>query len=191
MGMPLLKGRYFDDRDVRGAPDVAIVDDKLAERFWPGQDPIGKRMRRGDSGPWRTVVGVVARHEGVRGGWRAADHRVLSGAEQLGIGSRVSSSSKTNAPTRGALERGRRARSQALDADLPVYDVSTMDERLARLARAAAVLDASARGVRGVRVAAGGDRDLRRRELLGQPAHARARHSRGVRRSADSTSCSS
>ena len=60
MGIPLLKGRYFDERDDRGAPDVAIVDDKLAERFWPGQDPIGKRMRRGDSGPWRTVVGVVA-----------------------------------------------------------------------------------------------------------------------------------
>ena len=44
---------------MKEAQQTVIVNENLAERFWPGQDPIGKRLERGDSEPWRTVVGVV------------------------------------------------------------------------------------------------------------------------------------
>jgi putative ABC transport system permease protein len=64
MGIPLLQGRGFSDLDHAEAQQVAIVDDSLVRRFWPGQNPIGKRLQlttgRGDgSTVWRTVVGVV------------------------------------------------------------------------------------------------------------------------------------
>ena len=127
MGMPLLKGRYFDDRDVRGAPDVAIVDDKLAERFWPNEDPIGKRMRRGDQGPWRTVIGVVAdtKEYEVDG---EPPITAFYPNRQLGVGTRYIVVKTRSDPT--ALVSAVTREVQALDADLPVYDIASMEERL-------------------------------------------------------------
>ena len=127
MGMPLIKGRYFDDRDVRGAPDVAIVDDKLTERFWPNEDPLGKRMRRGDSGPWRTVVGVVAdtKEYEVDG---EPPITAFYPNRQLGVQTRYFVVKTRSDPS--ALVSAVTREVQALDADLPLYDVATMEERL-------------------------------------------------------------
>ena len=127
MGIPLLKGRFFDDRDVRDAPDAAIVDDKLAERFWPGEDPIGKRMRRGDSGPWRTVVGLVAdtKQYEVDG---EPPITAFYPNRQLGVGTRYVVV-KTQSDPRAIIAAVTRE-VHALDVDLPVYDVATMEERL-------------------------------------------------------------
>jgi len=61
--VPLPRGRAFTHDDREGAPDVAIVSEDLAARAWPGQDPIGKRLKFGrpDSNEaWRTVVGVAS-----------------------------------------------------------------------------------------------------------------------------------
>jgi putative ABC transport system permease protein len=63
MGIPLLHGRFFTPEDRAGAQLVVIVNRKLAEQSWPGQDPIGKRLRLGTEStktPWATVVGEVA-----------------------------------------------------------------------------------------------------------------------------------
>ena len=62
-GIPLLRGRDFTEADRAGAPLVVIVNRTLAERYWPGQDPIGKRLKIGVPGtplPWMTVVGEIA-----------------------------------------------------------------------------------------------------------------------------------
>jgi putative ABC transport system permease protein len=128
MGIPLLKGRFFEAHDNRTAPDVAIVDDKLAARFWPNQDPIGKRMRRGDSGPWRTVIGVVAdtKQYEVDGEPPITAFYPL---EQLPVPSRFLVIKTKSDPT--ALVSAVTREVRALDADLPVYDVATMEERLA------------------------------------------------------------
>jgi putative ABC transport system permease protein len=61
-GVTLARGRAFTDADRQGVPDVAIVSEDVAESAWPGQDPIGKRLKMGgpDSrDPWRTIVGVA------------------------------------------------------------------------------------------------------------------------------------
>lgn len=63
MKIPLLKGRYFTKADGANAPLVVIVNHKLAEHYWRGEDPTGKRMRIGtfeSKSPWLTIVGEVA-----------------------------------------------------------------------------------------------------------------------------------
>jgi hypothetical protein len=60
---PLVEGRNFTEADTEGAEMTVIVDRAFADRFWPGQSAIGKRVKRGahDSPyPWLTIVGVVA-----------------------------------------------------------------------------------------------------------------------------------
>jgi predicted permease len=63
MGIPLLRGRFFTEADRHGSQLVLIVNHKLAQHYWPGQDPLGKRLRIGTQEmqtPWLTVVGEVA-----------------------------------------------------------------------------------------------------------------------------------
>jgi len=61
MGVPLLEGRFFTDQDTNESARVVIVNEKLARKQWPGQDPIGRRLRMdgNNNSPWLTVVGVV------------------------------------------------------------------------------------------------------------------------------------
>ena len=58
MGIPLLAGRFFDSGDVADSPVVAIVNETMAERYWPDQNPVGQKLTVCDN-CWVTVVGVV------------------------------------------------------------------------------------------------------------------------------------
>lgn len=78
LGVPLLSGRTFDERDGPDAPRVVIINRRMAETYWPGENPIGGRVKAlsmepvlaGGEAPWLTVVGVVGdmRHYGHRAG---------------------------------------------------------------------------------------------------------------------------
>jgi len=61
MGIAIAAGRTFDDRDGESAPPVAIVSAALARKYWPGENPLGKRLKFDDDAktPWTTVVGVA------------------------------------------------------------------------------------------------------------------------------------
>lgn len=62
IGMTLLRGRFFTESDMDNSAPVAIIDDTFARTYWPGENPIGKRVKRGglqSTAPWMTVVGVV------------------------------------------------------------------------------------------------------------------------------------
>ena len=69
MQIPLLRGRLFTDADGIGAPPVVVIGKTMAEELWPGEDPIGRRIRLagGPDNPFRTIVGVVGdvRHYGL------------------------------------------------------------------------------------------------------------------------------
>jgi putative ABC transport system permease protein len=62
IGVTLLKGRLIDETDRAGKPPVVVISEQLARQAWPGEDPLGKRIKRvrpGQDFPWMTVIGVV------------------------------------------------------------------------------------------------------------------------------------
>ena len=60
LGIPLLRGRFFDNRDNQQTPKVVIINEMAARRYWPGENPIGKRILSGfDDSQWSTIIGVV------------------------------------------------------------------------------------------------------------------------------------
>jgi predicted permease len=62
MGIPFHRGSGFTDRDSADVPGVAIINDAAARKYWPGEDPIGKRIKRGrpeSKNPWLTIVGIA------------------------------------------------------------------------------------------------------------------------------------
>jgi putative ABC transport system permease protein len=71
LGIPLLQGRYFTVADYE-APQIVIVSNSFAKKYWTNESPLGKRMRFGppaNNEPWHTVVGVVAdyKHGALKG----------------------------------------------------------------------------------------------------------------------------
>ncbi len=127
MGIPLVKGRQFDERDIKGAPEVCFVNEALAARFWPNEEALGKRIQRLDKGPWRTVVGVVRDERGIALE-KEPPLSVYYPIEQLTIRTRffVARTAADPMQTTQAITKV----VQSLDPELPVYDVSTMEERL-------------------------------------------------------------
>src|SRR5262249_53541563 len=127
MRIPLAEGRYFTEQDIKGAQETAIVNESLARRFWPNEYPIGKRLQRGKSGPWRTVVGVIrdakeysAEKEPPIAAYYPAD-QVIARSMYL-----VIRTTSDPVPMTAALIK----EIQAVDPQMPVYDVSSMDQRL-------------------------------------------------------------
>jgi putative ABC transport system permease protein len=62
MGIPFPRGNQFSDRDSAEVQGVAIINDAVARKYWPGEDPIGKRIKRGrpeSKNPWVSIVGIV------------------------------------------------------------------------------------------------------------------------------------
>jgi putative ABC transport system permease protein len=128
MGIPLLAGRYFTESDNDDAPSVLILNEALARKLFPGEDAIGKRFRSPAFGKGHaTVVGVVSdvRHNGLDQDvtpeifapyWQNAWDMIA-----LTIHTQVDPLSLINAVRRQAL---------AVDPNLPIYEVMTMEQRL-------------------------------------------------------------
>jgi putative ABC transport system permease protein len=127
MGIRMIRGRDFDARDSTDAPGVVIINEETAKRYWPDEDPIGRRFklgRPGDGTPWMTVVGVAAsvRHFGLDDVARREMFRPYSqGAWPVMtiVAKTATDPSTYAAAVRQAL--------QGIDPDLPVARVSTME----------------------------------------------------------------
>jgi predicted permease len=139
LGIPLIKGRDFTDGDHAQAPGVVIISEAMASRYWPNEDPIGKRLRpdnrgEGEEAPWLLIVGVVAevKYRGLPQNPNA-DPDVYFPLLQvpgrdlfLAVRSSVDSNS---------LVAAMRAELQKLDPNLPAYGITTMTEMLANQTR--------------------------------------------------------
>jgi len=126
MRIPLRRGRLFSDADRESAPPVAIINDVLADRIWPGANPIGERITANWQGRWRTmeIVGVVGnvRHKALD---IDARPEVFMPLMQVPYGSVtfVVQTSTDPAPVIPALK----ARIWELDPTLPLYETQTLD----------------------------------------------------------------
>jgi predicted permease len=127
MRIPLVRGRYFDEHDIKGSPETVIVDEAMAERFWPNEDPIGKRLQRGGSESWRTVVGVIsnAREYSAE---KEPPIAVYYPSEQFAARNMFLVIRTTRDPA--IMTEAITKEIQALDPEMPVFDVGTMDQRL-------------------------------------------------------------
>ena len=130
MGLPILKGRGFQPSDMItanqfGPNSVVIIDEELAKRFWPNGDALGGGVSWSSEGPWWTVVGICA----------TAQLKDLT-TESKGsfyLPSYVTSSTivvRTSGDPRTLAPRIREA-IQAVDPNQPVYDIKTMEQRVA------------------------------------------------------------
>ena len=133
LGIPLVRGRVFSSSDRRDAPGVAMVSDAMVRRFWPNEDPIGKRVRLGGiDGRAVTIVGVVgnARFRDLTGNLTAASAEpdVYFPLTQL-TGSSFDIAIRTAGDPASLTARLRREVS-ALDPTIPIYQVRTMPELL-------------------------------------------------------------
>jgi len=140
--VPLKRGRYFTESDSADAPRVVIVDERLARKFWPNADPIGRRMyvpqqledvaKPGPTAIWLQVVGVVGavKLKGLVEGEEAragAYYFPYMQDAQRNIGFAIRSSGDP-ANVTGAV----RAALTTLDPELQPYDVFSMSERVGK-----------------------------------------------------------
>ena len=133
LGIPVLLGRAFDERDVPSAPGAMIVNRALAQRLWPGEDPIGRQVRFWFAGitpdaPWLEVVGVVGdvKHFGLDAD---APDIAYFAASQGPPSNPLLAIRTTGDPD--ALVPAVRDRIRAIDPEILLYDVRTMDARVA------------------------------------------------------------
>jgi putative ABC transport system permease protein len=132
MGIRLVKGRAFDEHDAYDAPAVIVINEAYAERFFPGEDPLGKRIRPGMSvepgkKPWREVVGVVSNVR-YRGQGKDFTPEYYVPESQMPLDS-MTLVVKTAGDPHGIVGAVREE-VRNMDKDLPLYGIRTMDEYL-------------------------------------------------------------
>jgi putative ABC transport system permease protein len=130
MGIRLLNGRVFTAAETANSPTVTVINEALARRLWPGENPIGKRLKQGwpeDKNPWREVVGVVA---DLKLNGMQAETPLQA---YLPIHQEVARNISLVARTTGDPMASAQAIENAiheLDKDLPIFSVMTMDQLL-------------------------------------------------------------
>jgi putative ABC transport system permease protein len=135
VGIPLLRGRGIEERDVRGAPLIAVIDELAAKEFWPGVDPIGQRIRYyGADSLWLTIVGVVGsvHYESPQLAARPAIYVAHAQAPRGGFyHGRTMTLVVRGAQDPGSLAVTVRALVRKLDAQVPVTNVATVENVVA------------------------------------------------------------
>lgn len=130
MRIPLLRGRTFTETDMLGGGEVkqgsvVVIDEALAERFWPDKDAVGKQLGWDNKGPWATIIGVIGT---VRNSSLATESKgtIYFPSYDPGMSLVVRTASDPR-PLSGAI----RAQVESLDPSQAVYEVKTMSERVA------------------------------------------------------------
>jgi putative ABC transport system permease protein len=130
--IPLVSGRNFSTSDDVSSQRVALIDDTLAHRYWPGEDPTGKQIKAGalnSQAPWVTVVGVVATIKSDGFDAPAAPHVYFPLFQNPGVTAAIYLRTSADPGTLGDTIRHE---VQSVDPGIPVFAVRTMDEVVAK-----------------------------------------------------------
>ena len=136
LGMPLERGRLFSEQDIETTPQVAVINQAAARTYWPGQNPLGKRVRlrldardplSSGTPPWTTIVGVLAdaRTESLAGAVIPQIYRSVyqRPSKDLAIFLRGQLDPS-------AISAQVREQVQSIDPELPVFHAETLDDVL-------------------------------------------------------------
>ncbi|MFP5262471.1 MAG: ABC transporter permease [Blastocatellia bacterium] len=128
LGIPLLRGRDFTAQDREGAPGVVVVSETFARRFWPAEDPVGKRISlRAQNGPFIEVVGVARDAKYITLGEepRSMMYLPLLQNHETGMTMHVRTAGDPM-----SVAAGVRGSVASLEKNLPTYDLKSMSEQL-------------------------------------------------------------
>jgi predicted permease len=132
LGTPLLRGRFFTIGDQPETPLVAIINDAMARRSWPGHDPVGRRFMldpRDSGGPWYTVVGVVGdmRRQGPE---REVLPQIFVSLAQNPAPRNVDFFIRTSSEDPLAMAGALRAAVRRVEKNAPIYGVAPLEQQL-------------------------------------------------------------
>ena len=132
MGIKVLRGRHFENSDTETSQRVVVVDEKLAREYWPNEEPVGKRIKFGDASsntPWLTIIGVVP----------SVKNRKLDEDAKFYVYQPFSqwAPRETSLVVRTTIDPAAiiasvRSQVAALDPELPLFDITTVDESVAK-----------------------------------------------------------
>jgi predicted permease len=131
IGTPLLRGRFFSTVDGPEAPPVAIINDAMARRSWPGQNPVGRRLKLGSrdsDAAWHTVVGVVAdmRRQGPE---REPFPQMFVSLAQTVPPRNVDFFVRTSSDDPLAMAGALRAAVRSVEKNAPIYGVAPLEQQ--------------------------------------------------------------
>ena len=137
MGIGLIRGRLFGPEDTRDSQPVVIINDILAQRYFPSEDPLGKRLKQSPDSPSLEIVGIVQHAEHYKLEAQRAQNQFYLNFNQTPLQSLPDSVGYMNLLVRTeveplALAAAVRAQVAALNKDQPVFNVRTMKEILAQ-----------------------------------------------------------
>ena len=128
LGIPIRAGRPFDDTDLRSG-NAVIVNEKMARQYWPGESAVGKRMRMGTKGEWSTVIGVAADVKVEHGQDNVQIYFPLKDAAAAGGVTAIVATSGDPRAMIGTIK----GQARAIDPKLPLDDVMTIEDAVARV----------------------------------------------------------
>jgi putative ABC transport system permease protein len=135
LGIPLLGGRLFDSRDNQHTPKVVIINQTAARRYWPNDNPIGKRILSNfDDEQWSTIIGVVGdvKHTGLDAETNPENyyHYLQIPPEAMNFAEATMALVIRSSADAAAMTSAVRRELRTLDPGQPVFDVHTMQDRL-------------------------------------------------------------
>jgi putative ABC transport system permease protein len=133
LGVSLVKGRWFTAQDSKEAPKVVLVSQSMADRYWPNQEAVGRRIQRPtpgpDAPPWLTVVGVVGNVNESPLGTEDETGATFYMPYAQSAPAEVFLVVRTSTPPK-SLIGGIRRSVQEVDREQPIQKIATMEERL-------------------------------------------------------------
>ena len=128
LGIPLVRGRFFSGQDRLTSEKVAIIDETLARRYWPHEDPVGQSINFGGNTPWMSIVGLVKHAKS-----SSLDADNTEGFYYLPILQFPQNPAAIVVRTGArpdSLATSLQTAVRAVDANLPLYDLKTMEQRV-------------------------------------------------------------